>query len=146
MTLRIEAIQYSEAAFASILAEAERADGAFMLRVRDEWVSGAQRFDRPGEFLLGVFDGERLVAVGGVSNDPYSAEPGLGRVRHVYVLEALRRQGIARMLMNEIIARARGHFTLLRLRTRSSGAAALYENLGFVRVDRDDETHRLTLR
>jgi hypothetical protein len=48
--------------------------------------------------------------------------------------------------MEEILERARGHFTLLRLRTRSAAAAALYGNLGFVRVDGDDETHRLTLR
>ncbi len=146
MTLRIKPIRYFEAAFAPILAEAERAKGAFMLRLRDEWLSGIQRFEGPGEFLLGIFDGERLVAVGGVSNDPYRSEPGLGRVRHVYVLEALRRQGIARMLMTEILECARGHFTVLRLRTRSAAAASLYESLGFVRVDGDDETHRLTLR
>ncbi len=55
MTLRVEPIGYSEAAFTEILAEAERAGGGFMLRVRDEWLSGVQRFDGPGEFLLGAF-------------------------------------------------------------------------------------------
>ena len=146
MTLRIEEIRYSEAAFAPLLAEAEGAGGAFMLRVRDEWVSCVQRFDGPGEFLLGAFSGDRLVAVGGVSRDPYRPQPGLGRVRHVYVLQELRRHGVGRMLMEAIIGKARTDFAVLRLRTRSAGAAALYESLGFERYAGDDETHRLTLR
>jgi GNAT superfamily N-acetyltransferase len=117
-----------------------------MLRARDEWVSGVQRFDGPGEFLLGAFSGDRLVAVGGVSRDPYRPELGLGRVRHVYVLQELRRHGVGRTLMEAIMDKARADFDVLRLRTRSAGAAALYESLGFERRAGDDETHRLTLR
>lgn len=146
MTLRVKPIGYCDAAFAPILADAERAGGPFMLRVRDEWLSGVQRFDGPGEFLLGAFMGDRLVALGGVSRDPYHPEPGLGRVRHIYVLEDLRRQGIGRALMEAIVARARDHFDILRLRTRSAGAAALYESIGFVAHRADDETHRIALR
>ena len=145
MTLDIRPIVYCDEAFAPILAEAEGAGGAFMLRVRDEWVSGEQRFDGPGEFLLGAFLGGRLVGVGGVSRDPYDPQPGLGRVRHVYVLQALRGQGIGRALMEAIVERARADFTLLRLRTRTRRASNLYESLGFVRSVIDGETHRLPL-
>jgi GNAT superfamily N-acetyltransferase len=146
VTLDIQPIVYSDAAFAPILAEAERAGGAFMVRVREEWVGGVQRFDRPGEFLLGAFLERKLVGVGGLSRDPYAPQPGLGRVRHIYVLERLRGQGIGRALMEAIIDRARADFTLLRLRTRSDAASSLYESLGFVRSDAEGETHRLRLR
>jgi GNAT superfamily N-acetyltransferase len=143
---RIAPTVYSEAAFAPILAEAERAGGGFMLRVREEWLSGVQRFDRPGEFLLGCHVGDMLAGVGGVSHDPYDPLPGLGRVRHIYVLERLRRQGIGRALMEAIVARAANSFDVLRLRTRSPEAAALYESLGFLPSSGEHETHRLTLR
>lgn len=141
----IRPIVYREEVFAPILAEAEEAGGAFMLRVRDEWVSGVQRFDGPGEFLLGAFLHGELVGVGGVSRDPYEPDPALGRVRHVYVLERLRRQGIGRALMKALVARARPHWPVLRLRTRTSSAAALYESLGFAPSAQENETHRLRL-
>jgi GNAT superfamily N-acetyltransferase len=146
VSVALRPLVYSDEAFAPIMAEAEQAGGGFMLRVRDEWLSGAQRFDGPGEFLLGAWDGGLLVGVGGISRDPYDPQPGLGRVRHVYVLQALRGQGIGRALMEALLARARRDFTTLRLRTRNPEAAALYERIGFEPRTADDETHRLTLR
>jgi predicted acetyltransferase len=140
--LRIRPIAYSEAAFASILAEAEQAGGAFMLRVRDEWLSGVQRFEEPGAFLLGAFLGEELVGVGGVSPDPYDQQPGLGRVRHIYVLERLRGTGMGRSLMQAIVARARADWRVLRLRTRRP---AHLREARFVANLAENETHRLVL-
>jgi len=146
VTAGIRPITYSDALFAPILAEAEHADGAFMLRVRDEWVSGVQRFEGPGEFLLGAFVGSELAGVGGVSRDPYDPRSGLGRVRHIYVLEERRREGIGRALVEAIIARARADWQVLRLRTRNPAAASLYEAAGFLPAAGDDETHLLRLR
>lgn len=145
MSLAIRPLVYSEELFAPILAEAEQ-DGSFMLRLRDEWVSGVQRFDGPGEFLLGAWDGEQLVGVGGVSRDPYDPRSGLGRVRHVYVLRERRGRGVGRVLMDALVTRARCDFECLRLRTRNPAAAALYESFGFQRSESQDETHRLELR
>jgi GNAT superfamily N-acetyltransferase len=145
VTITIRPLIYSEEAFAPILAEAERADGAFMLRVRDEWLSGVQRFDGPGELLLGAWDGDLLIGVGGVSRDPYDPQPGLGRVRHVYVLQERRREGVGRLLLEALIAAARPNFAVLRLRTSNPAAAALYERVGFLPGAGVDETHRLNL-
>ena len=145
MTLEIRTTQYAPAVFAPVMEEAEACDVGFLLRLREEWQSGALRFDRPGEFLLGAFAQGTLIGVGGISHDPYEPAEGLGRVRHVYVLEARRREGIARRLMTEILARAAGSFHTLRLRTSSAEAAALYESLGFRRSDRAGETHRLQI-
>jgi GNAT superfamily N-acetyltransferase len=143
MTPDIRPVVFSEAAFAPILAEAEHAGGAFMLRVREEWVSGVHCFDGPGEFLLGAFlDGE-LVGVGGVSRDPYDPRPGLGRIRHIYVSQRLRGTGVGRALIAAIVERARAHWQVLRLRTKEAGA--FYERLGFRRHDGPNETHRLDL-
>lgn len=141
----IRPIGYSAALFAPMLAEAGADDGAFLLRLRDEWLSGAIRFDKESEILLGAFSDGALVGVGGLSLDPYAPGPGLIRLRHVYVLKAHRRRGIARLLVERLLDHARGRFHLVRLRTRSHGAARLYESLGFIAAARDGETHRLAL-
>src|SRR5262245_61334172 len=66
--------------------------------VRD-YVSGANRFELPGEALFGIYDESGLLAVGGLNLDPFLHDLHVGRVRHVYVAGAYRRQGLGRMLM-----------------------------------------------
>jgi len=143
MTADIRDIAFTPEAFSALLEEAEAEGAVFLLRLRDEWHSGDNRFAANEECLLGVFSHGELVAVGGISRDPYGPAPGLGRVRHVYVLKAHRRQGIGRALVAALLDRAKGGFTSLRLRTRNAEAARVYESLGFVRSDLPDETHRL---
>jgi GNAT superfamily N-acetyltransferase len=117
--------------FAEMLAESEAAGYRFLRRVADEWESGANRFSRPGEALLVAERDGRWAGICGLSIDPYLGDPRVGRVRNVYVLSAYRREGIARRLVAEAIARARGHFDRLRLRGEEAGPARLYESLGF---------------
>ena len=47
----------------------------FIERLIKEWSSGENRFDRQGEILCGYLDHGRVVAVGGLNRDPFSA-PG----------------------------------------------------------------------
>jgi GNAT superfamily N-acetyltransferase len=117
--------------FADLLAESEASGYRFLRRVADEWESGVNRFSRPGEALLVAEMSGRWVGVCGLSIDPYLGDPCVGRVRNVYVLADRRRAGIGRRLVEEAIARARGHFDRLRLRAEEEGPARLYESLGF---------------
>ena len=143
MNVQLGPIAYAEEAFGPMLAEAGQ--GSFLLRLRDEWLSGAVRFDRDGEVLLGARADGVLAGVGGISRDPYSSEAGLGRLRHLYVLGPYRGRGIAGALVAALLAHARGRFAVLRLRTGNEVAARLYERAGFVRSDGESETHRITL-
>lgn len=145
MTLKICPVEYSRALFAELLPEAVRGDGGFIERLRDHWNDGSERFDRTGELLLGAFAAHRIVAVGGISLDPYEPADGLARLRHVYVLASFRGKGIGPALVMQLIEHARRHFTVLRLKTSNPAAARLYENLGFVRSSQGRETHRLSL-
>jgi GNAT superfamily N-acetyltransferase len=142
----IRPVAWSTDLFAPMLDEALTGDGAFLQRLRDEWESGALRFDREGEVLLGAFSGETLTGVGGLSHDPFEPAPGLVRLRHLYVLRAHRRAGIGRALVARLLELARPRFATVRLRTRNSGAALLYESFGFVRSTREGETHRLAFQ
>ncbi|MDP9413244.1 MAG: GNAT family N-acetyltransferase [Pseudomonadota bacterium] len=145
MTLVLRPTVFSEDAFRAIVEEADEEGAPFMLRLRDEWLSGAVRFGREGEILFGGFLGEELVAAGGITHDPYAPEAGLGRVRHIYVLKRYRNMGIGRMLVARILDHGRRHFTSLRLNTQNPNAAKLYESLGFEPIKGPHQTHRLLL-
>jgi GNAT superfamily N-acetyltransferase len=114
-----------------LVAEGEQTGSQFVRRLAEEWATGANRFDRPGEALFGAWIGEQLVGVCGLNVDPYGAQGRVGRVRHLYVLSAFRRLGVGRQLVTEVVAAARGRFDILRLRTADPSAARLYEALGF---------------
>jgi GNAT superfamily N-acetyltransferase len=111
--------------------EATREGFRFPRRLVDEHASGQVRFDGAGEVLLGVFDGDELVAVGGVTRDPYGDADDIGRVRHVYARAAHRRRGVGAMLVRALEAHARGHFSTLTLRTDTEAAANFYATLGY---------------
>lgn len=131
----------------ALIAESEAGGLRLVRRLIDEWTSGANRFDRPGEALFVARIAGEIVGVCGLNLDPYAAAPTIGRVRHLYVLLAHRRRGIGRRLMGEVVAAARGRFDRLHLRTRNPAAASLYERLGFRRRDDvPDCTHVLDLR
>ena len=130
----------------ALLAESEQAGLRLVRRLVEEWVSGANRFDRPGEELFGAWLDGRVVGVCGLNVDPYTAKEGVGRVRHLYVLSAFRRRGVGRGLIAAVIEAARGRFGELRLRTGNPEAARVYEAIGFQPSSRvADCTHIMEL-
>jgi GNAT superfamily N-acetyltransferase len=115
------------------LLEASTAEGfRFVERLVREWEAGHTRFDQPGELLLAAYDGESLVAIGGLMPDPYTGDPTLGRLRHIYVRPDARRQGIGRRLVDLLERRAEGTYRALVLRTDTATAARFYEQLGYM--------------
>jgi GNAT superfamily N-acetyltransferase len=101
-------------------------------------------FDAPGAFGFGWYMGEKLVAVGGLTPDPYVGIPA-GRVRRVYVHPEHRRHGLGRGLIEAIILEGRSSYTVFTLRAATPQAAALYESLGFVASDLPETTHEMRL-
>jgi GNAT superfamily N-acetyltransferase len=131
---------------ATLITESEQAGLGFVRRLAEEWASGRNRFDRPGEALFGALTDRHLVGVCGLNIDPYAADPHVGRVRHLYVLTAHRRLGVGRELVGAVVGAARGRFATLRLSTANPAAARLYESLGFQRHAGDAHcTHLLNL-
>lgn len=146
-TPKIRALTHLPLADLETLLEESRSQGfEFLDRLVTQYQNGANRFNQPGEVLLGVYDSDELVAVGGLNVDPYLADKHTGRVRHVYVLSSWRRQGVGTLLMDEIIQQARKHFRRLTLRTFSSQASRFYLTLGFkIAPDQENITHFLDL-
>ena len=133
-------------ALATLIAEGGRSGSRFVGRLATEWDSGANRFDKPGEALfVARLDGQP-VGVCGLNVDPYTDERRVGRVRHLYVMEAYRRHGIGGRLLADVVAAARGPFDRLRLRAANPEAARFYEKMGFAPCTGEaDSTHALDL-
>ena len=130
-----------------LVSQAEREGFRFLTRLRSEYASGANRFDQPGELLLGASCRNALSGVGGLNRDPYGGLPRAGRIRHVYVRPAERRSGVGSHLVRALVEHAvRQGFEEIVLRTDTSSAAAFYERLGFEPVAMiAGATHRLGL-
>jgi len=103
----------------------------FVERLLREWEEGKMRFDRSGELLLAAYHDASIVAIGGLTADPYTGAPTLGRLRHIYVRPDARRRGIGRRLVQALEQSAQHTYRGLVLRTDRSGAARFYELLGY---------------
>src|SRR2546430_16406637 len=100
-------IDLAPASLSTLDDEGERSGLRFVRRLTADWASGTNRFDRPGEALYAARINGEIVGACGLNVDPYTAEGRVGRVRHLYVLEAYRRHGVGRQLVAEVIGAAR---------------------------------------
>lgn len=132
--------------FAPLRQESE-AEGLRMLqRLEQNWLSGHNRFDQPGERVLAAMLGNQLVGVCGRNRDPFDPVARAGRVRHLYVSRAFRRQGVGAKLLHAIIADAGQYFDYLNTHAPQS-AWHFYQQLGFVATHAHQSvSHRLGLR
>lgn len=127
------------------LKEVSRLEGYWMLvRLADGWASGRNKFLKRGEALYGAWQGRDLAGVCGLNVDPYF-DGRQGRVRHLFVSARNRRNGVGRMLVETVIARASQYFAVLNTRAPRE-AFPFYEGLGFQRVEGEEfVTHRMML-
>jgi len=117
-----------------LVAQAAATGFQALARLQDEWQSGRNRFDQPGEAIFIATDNGLVVGICGLNRDPYLRDPTVGRVRHLYVAVEHRRKGIGSQLVRAVKGAAMGRFTRLRLRTNSPDADSFYCSLGFMHV------------
>ncbi|WIE47488.1 GNAT family N-acetyltransferase [Pseudomonas sp. GM17] len=129
-----------------LVLEAEAvADGfRFLTRLVAEWENGSNRFDQPGECLLGAFRSGQLIAIGGLTRDPY-AGPDIGRLRRVYVARAARGRNLGKALVQRLLEHAAQRFCVVRLSTDTPQGAAFYLRCGFQQIQDDFATHAKSL-
>ena len=72
--------QMDPLAWAPLLAASESEGRQMLRRLMDEWRSGANRYEQPGESLWAwVATNGQVVAVGGLNVEPPPGRPGTGR-------------------------------------------------------------------
>lgn len=128
------------------LVDEARSEGyKFVDRLLSEAKAGINLFDKDGEVFCGAFVNGQLVGCGGVNIDPYTNER-VGRLRHVYVLNAVRRQGVATGLVKELLMKSKFEFGKIRLRTPDQRADKFYEAIGFQTTSEQMATHIICTR
>ena len=140
MIVRLTTLDFDQ--LEPLLASSQGEGFQFVRRLFEEWVSGVNRFQQPGEALFGLRVDGGLVGVGGINRHSEST----GRLRRFYVLPSHRRRGWGRHLLRHILSHAAGHFRWVVLRTDTDSADRFYAACGFTRVrDLLDATHRIEL-
>ena len=146
LELRVTRVAPESALAIEPLRKAALAEGhSFVERALDEWESGANRFDRPGEAFYLAQVGDRVVGMCGLNIDPYLTDPRVGRIRHLYVLPGFRRNRIGRRLVEACLDQAAIRFDRVRLRTFNPQAAGFYSVVGFDEVSDESATHSIKL-
>jgi GNAT superfamily N-acetyltransferase len=141
--ISIEKILLPVPGLEQLRSEAKEEGYDFVETLVEDWAAATNRFDGPGETLMGGLEEGLLAAVGGLNCDPFAGLPDMGRIRRVYVRQAWRNQGVGRALMTALVDEARASFRCVRLRAENAGAARLYERMGFVATPGPDATHTL---
>lgn len=82
---------------------------------------------------LGFFQGEKLIGIGGLNEDPYTENNKIGRVRRFYIAKEYRRKGLGRLLLARILSDAKTHFNIVVLHTDTEQGDEFYTSSGFVK-------------
>lgn len=141
--LLLEAITPEEPGFIALKAESLRQNVNMLRRLEENWQRGENRFNAPGEKLIGAFCAGKLVGICGLNRDPFSLQARAGRIRHFYISEAHRGTGIGQQLLSAVVLEAGVWFDFLNTHAPES-AWRFYEKNGFRPVnDESRVTHRL---
>jgi RimJ/RimL family protein N-acetyltransferase len=116
----------------------------FLTRLRQDWESGANRFDAPGECLMAAFLDSEWVGIGGLSRDPYQ-QGDTARLRRLFVADAARGRGVGKALVSRLVEHAAQHFRVVHLSTDTPQGAAFYLRCGFQPASGAHVTHTKTL-
>ncbi|SES23072.1 GNAT family N-acetyltransferase [Psychrobacillus sp. OK032] len=134
----------NEVDVSKLIQESEKEGYRFVSRLASEYEDGTNRFSEQGEALFGAWDGEELVAIGGLNRN--SKSQGAARLQRAYTLPSYRRKGIGSELFNALFVHAKGEFNEITTKTESSKADAFYRANGFQFDERSpDITHVYSL-
>jgi ribosomal protein S18 acetylase RimI-like enzyme len=101
----------------------------------------------PGGAVFGAFDGDTLVGIAGLARETLLQTRHKGRIWGMYVAAAARGRGVARALLDSLLAYARTTPDMakvtLSVDSANIAAIALYESLGFVVFAREVDAVRL---
>ncbi|HEY1630706.1 MAG TPA: GNAT family N-acetyltransferase [Rhizomicrobium sp.] len=138
--IRVERVVQLPLDIQTLREEADRDGIRNMGLLVEEWASGFERFDKPGEALFAAFDGGTLIGIGGVTIERDA--PAM-RMRRLYVLCDRRKQGAGRALAAAMMAQGFQSADLLTSNARPPGAAEFWDAMGFKRIAAPRWTHEL---
>ncbi|EJR63055.1 hypothetical protein IIO_02152 [Bacillus cereus VD115] len=85
----------------------------FLIKLISDYENKINIFNKTGECLYGIFQGDTLIGIGGLNKDPYTVDNNVGRLRRFYISKDYRRIGLGNLLLNRLLCHAEKYFELL---------------------------------
>ncbi|WP_313659702.1 GNAT family N-acetyltransferase, partial [Acinetobacter variabilis] len=103
----------------------------------EEYRTGKNCFSQNNEFLVCAYDGNKLIACGGLNQQwgDNGIEERIGRVRRFYVHPKYRQHGVGKQLLAYLEQLARPFYSALCLQTDTKLAASFYQKQNYVFVE-----------
>jgi len=105
----------------------------FLIKLKSEYENKTNTFNKTGECLYGIFQGEKLIGIGGLNEDLYSENNKIGRLRRFYISKDYRRIGLGNLLLKQLLSHAEKYFKVVVLHTDTKQGDAFYIANGFVK-------------
>ncbi|MFL0403397.1 GNAT family N-acetyltransferase [Bacillus nitratireducens] len=105
----------------------------FLIKLISDYENKINTFNKTGECLYGIFQGEKLIGIGGLNQDPYTENNKIGRLRRVYISKDYRRIGLGNLLLNRLLSHSEKYFKVVVLHTDTKQGHAFYTTNGFVK-------------
>lgn len=146
MDIQLRSVTPDSPGFAELRSQSMSEGFNMLRRLEDNWLSGHNRFDRPGEKLIGASVEGLVIGVCGLNIDPFTLNTGIGRLRHLYVDLGCRKRQVGSALLSEILKDSGHWFDFINTNAPPS-AFTFYERAGFVALTGIEKvTHHLCLR
>ncbi|WP_242239755.1 GNAT family N-acetyltransferase [Bacillus cereus group sp. BfR-BA-01309] len=119
--------------FNHLVQESEEEGFNFLKKLISDYENKINTFNKIGECLYGIFQGEKLIGIGGLNEDPYTENNKVGRLRRFYISKDYRRIGLGNLLLNRLLFHAEKYFKVVVLHTDTKQGNAFYTANGFVK-------------
>ncbi|WP_265938193.1 GNAT family N-acetyltransferase [Bacillus thuringiensis] len=119
--------------FSHLVQDSEEEGFNFLIRLISEYKNEINTFNKTGECLYGIFQGDMLIGVGGLNEDPYTKDNKIGRLRRFYISKDFRRIGLGNLLLNQLLCHAEKYFEVIVLHADTKEGDAFYTANGFVK-------------
>lgn len=119
--------------FKYLVQESKEEGFNFLKKLINEYENKLNTFNKTGECLYGIFQGEKLIGIGGLNEDPYTENNKIGRLRRFYISKDYRRIGLGKSLLNKLLSHAEKNFKVVVLHTDTKQGDAFYSANGFVK-------------
>ncbi len=128
-----------------LIKASEKEEFKFLTRLKNDWISGVNRFNKKYEKLYQIEVDKKIIAIGGINNNPYHENGKVGRIRHLYVLSEYRKRGFGRKLVQHLLNKSNDKYEKITLRTDTVVASKFYESIGFKRINSKNSSHQYIL-
>lgn len=119
--------------FKYLVQESKEEGFKFLKKLINEYENELNTFNKSGECLYGIFQGEKLIGIGGLNTDPYTENNKIGRLRRFYIAKDYRRIGLGKLLLNKLLSHAEKYFKVVVLHTDTKQGDVFYTANGFVK-------------